>query len=47
MYGLTEIERMNLEKERAARKARLTTWKKLTILASYMVYQLVKIIKEV
>lgn len=46
MHGLTEIEFMNLEKERAERKARLTTWRKLTILAGYVVYQLVKITKE-
>lgn len=46
MHGLTEIEAMNLRKEREARLARLTTWKKLRILAGYVVYQLVKIIKE-
>jgi hypothetical protein len=45
MHGLTEIERMNLEKALAAKKARLTPWKKLSILAGYTAHTLVQIIR--
>lgn len=46
MHGLTEIEKMNLDKELAVRKAQLTRWARLKILAGYVVYQLIKIIRR-